>query len=164
MEVCSEYQEADRPAFNRDILESSDPATIADRLGLCDTSSGLRIERLPFAAGDTTAGVENEFQTAVIGNASSVDLSLVISGSRYFKNIISRANRGDTPRKLAYELEKFLQDHKEKVWESSWVRVPLSVLSLSARELLEWDLKADKSSTDSRRRSDADRFFIMHNG
>ena len=45
-------------------------------------------ESVPYSGADITCGIENEFQTAVSGRSSDVDLPLYISESNYLKNLI----------------------------------------------------------------------------
>src|SRR3974377_2199748 len=61
--------------------------------------SDVFLESLPFSLNDTTAGTESELQAAVIGDRSSVDLSLTIEQSNYYANTVRRALAEDTPRK-----------------------------------------------------------------
>ena len=56
---------------------------------------------LPFAAEDTSVGMEYELQVAVEGSHRDVDLAASIRGSGYFKNIVKRTARGDLPDKLS---------------------------------------------------------------
>jgi len=62
-----------------------------NRLG-CTT-----IDQLPFASGDVTAGSESELQAVVVGAASNVDLPQTIEHSRFFANMVKRAQAGETP-------------------------------------------------------------------
>lgn len=79
------------------------------------------VRSLPFSCGDTTAGVENEFQAAVLGKKKDLDLALTIEDSNYYKNMIRRAASGDISGKKIAALEKFLNQSRDNVWENSWV-------------------------------------------
>jgi hypothetical protein len=76
------------------------------RLGVNTSSPTALAATLPFAKGDLTAGCENELQTAVLGRAEDVDLSLYIQESNYYLNIIKRQQRGELPRKALDDLQK----------------------------------------------------------
>ncbi len=130
-------------------------------MGFTD-GGNLRAETLPFSSGDTTAGNETELQAVVEGHKSDVDLPNVIEQSNYFSNILRRAASGDLPGKSVSELEKFINENNDQVWENSWVRLPLGMLGKFAREIIETDLLADKSDAAQGRRTDADRFMLRH--
>lgn len=133
-----------------------------------------QIASLPFVGADSTAGSEAELQAAVVGGRESVDLPLSIDGSSYFANIRRRAAAGDMPRVALADLESYLADNPERIWENSWVRLPLARLSAFARRVLDEDLCADKGCTDKGRadkghgpgprRRDAERFFVREGG
>lgn len=122
-----------------------------------------RPETLPFVE-DATAGSETELHAAVIGSRADVDLPISIEESNYFANAARRAEAGDTPRQVLSRLENWLDSPHDRVWDDSWVRVPLRLLSPTAREVLHQDLLADKSDHNSARRSDSHRFFCRHRG
>ncbi len=121
-------------------------------------------EALPFTAGDVTAGVENELQTVVIGTKESVDLPRSIEQSNYYKNIIRRTLSGDTSQRLIAELEQYLNNNPDNVWEHSWVRFPYRCLSSYARSVFHDDLRSDKSDPQSPDRVDAAKFIIKDSG
>src|SRR5271166_4716095 len=50
----------------------------------------LSVDELPFAAGDATAGSEDELQAVVAGRPSDCDLPFTIRESRFFRNIARR--------------------------------------------------------------------------
>ena len=127
------------------------------------TPDGLA-RTLPFTPSDTTAGAENEYQTAVVGKRGQVDLALEIEDSGFFRNLRKRAIRGDTPRSTIKSLEAFLSENDSGVWENSWVRLPMEALSPFALSVFKKDLRADKSCADSPQRSDACRFSYTNNG
>ncbi len=130
-------------------------------LGQKDTDFFVR--SLPFSVDDTTAGVENEFQSAVEGSAPYVDLSVTIEESNYYKNLIKRTERGDTSKHTAHALRKILNDTHRRIWEHSWVRFPRTALSEHAIRTLEDDLRADKAIEGGPRRADAHKFFLKKN-
>jgi hypothetical protein len=134
-------------------------------LGIDLGSSGDRlIESLPFSLNDTTAGSESELQTAVVGRRRDVDLPLTIERSNYYANIIRRATAGETPRRIVTDLESYLGDNPGMVWENSWVRFPMKVLSPLAREMLDGDFLADKRNPDGGPRADVNRFTFYEYG
>src|SRR5262245_19797553 len=116
-------------------------------------SSELRLSKLdsiPFGPADVTAGTENELQAIVIGSRTTVDLPVTIERSKYFANIARRVAHGEASRKLLRDLNQFLNDNPEQVWENSWVRFPRTHLSPMASRLLDQDL-ASRSQTDRNR-------------
>lgn len=125
-------------------------------------SPGNSLENMPFAPGDAAAGVENELQTAVIGNSATVDLPISIRESDFFKNIRKRVHSGESTGKPASELEKYLDDGHDGVWENSWVRFPRPLLSRYAQQVLDTDLLSDKRCPQSRQRTDVSRFVYSH--
>lgn len=127
-------------------------------LGIDTKTPDALARTLPFTPQDTTAGAENEYQTAVIGSRRQVDLAVEIETSSFFRNLKKRTLRGDTPVSRMTALERFLDGPSGQVWENSWVRFPVDALSLYARGVFEADLKANKANRDSPRRSDACRF------
>lgn len=123
-----------------------------------------RLHPHPFSALDTTVGVENEFQAAVIGPREQVDLAIVIEQSNYFQNLVKRAARGDMPLSSVNDLRDFLDENREQIWENSWVRFPRHLLSLHAGAILRHDLLADKSCPQGADRGDCHRFLHTHKG
>lgn len=119
---------------------------------------------LPFSANDITAGSESELQAVVIGDKNSVDLPLTIERSNYFANIARRIAAGDTSKRVIIELESFLNDNDESVWENSWVRFPEHLLSRFAHKTLQADLQADRRNQLGGLRSDLGRFIVRENG
>ncbi len=95
-----------------------------------------RPETLPFVDEDATAGSETELHAAVIGSRSDVDLPITIEESNYFANAARRAEAGDTPRRTLTRLEDWLDNARDRVWDDSWIRTPLRVLSPNARQVL----------------------------
>jgi len=143
--------------------EAELPAAILARLGAYQGLSHDPLESLPFSSHDTTAGSETELQAVVAGWRHDVDLPLVIEQSNYYANIFKRAAAGETPRRLAGDLERFISDNRERIWENSWVRFPRRVLSPYAGRVFDADLLADKGNPGGGRRSDAPRFIFHDN-
>ncbi|MDR4506871.1 MAG: hypothetical protein MRJ65_01315 [Candidatus Brocadiaceae bacterium] len=133
-------------------------------LGVYVADSEQFLSALPFSLNDTRAGSESELQVAVEGIKDAVDLPKIIEQSNYFQNIIKRSNAGESPRQAVTELEHFLQNNNESVWENSWVRFPKSVLSDFAGKVLDSDLRADKRNPISGLRSDIHRFLVREQG
>ena len=133
---------------------------VMSRLFCAEGNGRSFLERLPFAAGDTTGGTETELQAVVVGGRGEVDLPCIIEQSDYFANIVKRAAAGDTPKRLIADLEHFLAGNRDNVWENSWVRFPLEKLSPFALQVFEGDLLSDKKNPAAGRRSDAGRFFV----
>ncbi len=131
-----------------------------DALELFDSSGRVNLGKLPFSRNDTTVGTETELQVAVHGSRRDVDLPLTIESSNYFANVIRRAATGDLPRKLVTDVEKFLNENDEEIWENSWVRFERRSLCDYAQQVLENDLRADKALLDGVKRSDANRFLF----
>jgi hypothetical protein len=156
-------------AFHR-ISHSAAPAKRANLFKLIHllginaaTSDGLA-RSLPYTHLDATAGAENEYQTAVVGDRQQVELAQEIEASSYFRNLKKQAQRGDTPRSKMIALERFLDTNVNHVWENSWVRFPLASLSEFARGVFKKDLRSDKCRSDSPPRSDTCRFSVIQNG
>jgi len=109
---------------------------------------GISIEDLPFSIGDTTAGSEAELQAVVVGKKENVDLPLTIIRSHYFANIIKRTASGELPTRTMTDLERYLDENADGVWENSWVRFPMALLGYFARRIFQDDLLADKADPD----------------
>ena len=125
---------------------------------------GVKIDALPFALFDTTAGSETELQAVVAGEKSDVDLPITIERSNYFANIVRRATTGDTTKKIVTNLESFLNTNTEKIWEHSWVRFPRNLLSPFAQDILKRDLLADKEDPVAGPRTDVHAFLFSAGG
>ncbi|OPY85694.1 MAG: hypothetical protein A4E72_01863 [Syntrophus sp. PtaU1.Bin208] len=134
-------------------------ATLPTRQGRC-----LDVSLLPFAPGDATAGSEAELQAIVIGDRKTVDLPLTIEQSNYFADMLRRSAAGDTRKRNVTDLEVFLHNNEEEVWENSWVRFPRDLLSPLSEEVLQRDLLADKENPAQGKRSDARKFIFSQNG
>jgi len=137
---------------------------IIELMGIDPNSSDGFIESLPFSRNDTTAGSESELQAVVVGRKNDVDLPITIERSNFYANILKRTAAGETSRRLVAELGAYLNDNPQRVWENSWVRFPMKVLSSFAREVLECDLLADKKNPQSGTRTDVDRFIFYEYG
>jgi hypothetical protein len=132
-------------------------------LGIDSAADDKFIQSLPFSLNDVTAGVENELQTAVIGKKEDVDLPMIIGNSRYYRNLVRRAESGDMPRSTVSKLEKHLNDNSGDIWENSWVRFPASAIGPYATSVFERDLLADKKNSGSPRRCDVNKFVFSEN-
>lgn len=119
---------------------------------------------IPYAADDSTCGIENEFQTAVSGKSTDVDLPGYIRESNYLKNLVKRINRGDLSEKSLGGLKEYLDANDKGIWENSWVRFPRNTLSGFADSVFRQDLKHDKSRPSGPDRKDAESFIIRENG
>ncbi|HPD57857.1 MAG TPA: hypothetical protein P5294_11105 [Smithellaceae bacterium] len=137
---------------------------ILDLLEIKYDSLGVDVSTLPFAPGDTTAGSEAELQTIVKGKISDVDLPQTITESNYYANTRKRTRAGDAPKKTLDKLDDYLQKNSEGIWENSWVRIPLNVLSPYARSIFEGDLLLDKTQPEKGKRSDSENFFCQYKG
>ncbi|MDA8133146.1 MAG: hypothetical protein M0T82_00870 [Desulfobacteraceae bacterium] len=127
-------------------------------------SSDEFVRSLPFSAEDGTAGVENEFQAAVLGKKEDLDLARTIEDSNYYKNMVRRVESGDTSRKKIEALNKYLNQDRDNIWENSWVRFPRRALNSFSNLVFKADLKSDKTRPDSETRTDADHFTLMKGG
>ena len=129
-----------------------------DRLGM-----GIKVDSLPFAPDDITAGSESEMQTVVKGKRSNIDLPIFIEQSNYLSNIRRRAKSGDTSAKIMTDLEEYLNSNDEGIWENSWVRFNLNKLGTLANKILQYDLLADKKYPEKGKRTDTSIFFYKQN-
>ncbi len=151
------------------LLSQEPPVSIATPPDIrqCLDGLGLRPGRpaeLPFVAGDTTAGSENELQVAVRGRREDVDLPLTIAQSRYFTNLTQQVDAGEITPRAVRNLTDYLEDNPSGVWENSWVRFPVERLCPYAQDILRHDLRLDKRDHQSQPRNDAARFFVQANG
>lgn len=117
-----------------------------------------------FQGTDLTAGTETELQAAVTGPKEEVDLPKTIQDSNFFRNLIRRHRRGEAPRSLLSDLERFINDNPENLWENSWVRLPRGLVNRFAGRVLARDLLADKSRPELGQRADAGRFLYNEAG
>ena len=122
------------------------------------------IASLPFTDNDITAGSETELQAVVIGQKEDIDLPQIIERSNYYANIAKRIAAGESPRRMIAEIDRYLNNNRDAVWENSWVRFPARLLSRIARETFEADLLADKQSPHKGKRTDANQFSVEHRG
>lgn len=140
------------------------PSRVLAELGVDSSSAGQLARTLPFAGADATCGCENELQAVVIGSRQDADLPQTIENSNYYKNIIKRHHRGELPKKVITELENWLGDNPDEVWENSWVRLPMENLSPLALSTFEADLAADKAHPEVGKRTDAGDFILRRQG
>lgn len=95
-------------------------------------------EALPFLPHDITAGTESELAAAVVGTRATADLPQAVAGLPFYRD----AGRASA------ELERWLADESQRVWEYSWVRIPRQALSRAARAVLEIDLAGRSDRAD----------------
>jgi hypothetical protein len=138
--------------------------SIFEDLGLRLHGAEIKVESLPFSESDITAGSESELQAVVVGAKESVDLPLQIERSNYYANISRRIAAGDTPRRAIIGLERYLNDNREQVWENSWARFPMRLLSAFGRQTFQSDMLADKRDHRRGLRADMDRFIVREGG
>ncbi|MFH2059835.1 MAG: hypothetical protein ABIJ59_13155, partial [Pseudomonadota bacterium] len=134
---------------------------LQDVMGIQTGSTDAFIRSLPFSTRDVTAGTENEFQTAVLGQRKDIDLARTIEDANYYKNMIRRTASGDTPKKRIQGLEKYLNKNRDNIWENSWVRFPRKALNAYANRVFNADLKSDKTRPESDNRTDAGLFVVI---
>ena len=162
LESLSRVNPSRTPERNKTRTEPCDQAAnlfkLIHVLGIDTASKDGLARTLPFTPKDTTAGAENEYQTAVVGDRDCVDLARQIEASGFFRNLKKRAQRGDALHSSITALERFLEDNADSVWENSWVRLPVDRLNPLSRSILDIDLRADKACADSGPRGDACRF------
>src|SRR5262249_10918547 len=92
----------------------------------------------------------------------TIDLPITIERSKYYSNIVRRIAAGEASTELIRELQRFLADNRDQVWENSWVRFPRKHLSAFANELLDQDLRLNFG--DCREvRTDRDKFVFATN-
>jgi hypothetical protein len=117
---------------------------------------------LPFSTDDATVGTENELQTAVKGVADAVDLPAAIRHSDYYASLAEDAKLSPRHRTLYADLDRYLSENEDRVWESSWVRLPRHSLNAFARAVLDHDLRADKVQRQAGVRGDMHTFLVKH--
>jgi len=149
--------------FSKSKSTSFDIENLLNTLNISRSSPEKFAASLPFSLNDTTVGIENELQTAVIGPAEKVDLPVTIKESNYYQNILRNTQTGSTSQQVLNDLEKHLNRNHEKVWENSWVHLPQKALCKYARNLFKMDLQADKTNPVGPARTDAGRFSIIKN-
>lgn len=141
--------------------ESGTSLQMDDCFAALGISARTPLQEMPFAAGDISAGSETELQAVVIGRREQVDLPLTIEQSRYFSNLQKRTRAGEAPEKVLSELQDFLAERDNLVWENSWVRFGRQQLSHYAQQVFEHDLLADKKRPRAGLRSDHGRFLAI---
>ena len=135
-------------------------------LEACFAALGINLEgdllgQLPFTGDDVSAGSETELQAVVVGTRGQVDLPQQIEESRFFANLQRRTRSGETSEKLLSELQEFLSDQDNRVWENSWVRFPRRRLSRFAEKVLTRDLLANKECPQQGNRKDLGRYEMV---
>lgn len=118
---------------------------------------------LPFAAGDATAGTENELCAVVKGSRENVDLPKTITESRYYKNLLKRVGSGENPEDDVLKVNTYLSENTD-VWENSWVSFPAGRLNEYATEIFANDLLADKGNPQNGLRGDHGKFIFEKDG
>ncbi|MDD5168605.1 MAG: hypothetical protein PHN75_07290 [Syntrophales bacterium] len=158
----SRNESLSRSHLNAVSKTANPPLSLKSIMGMMGVygATGLDVAALPFSLNDTTAGNETELQAVIIGDKTCVDLPITIEQSNYFANIFRRAAAGDLTKKAVTDLEKFIADNKNGVWENSWVRFPKSCLRPGALQILEHDLLADKNDVSKGNRTDRERFLF----
>jgi hypothetical protein len=147
-----------------DIPTTKSTKELMHLIGIRYDRLGINVGSLPFSPADTTAGSESEMQTVVMGKRTDADLPILIEQSNYLDNIRKRAKSGDTSAKTMTDLEKYLNENTDGVWENSWVRFPIKKLGNYAREVLQHDLSADKDNPEKGKRTDINRFLYKQDG
>jgi hypothetical protein len=112
---------------------------------------------------DVTVGIENEWQVCVKGKPDCIDLVQSILASHHYKNLRDRTASGDISGSRLKALDTWIHDNPDAIWENSWIRLPLGILSPRTRDLFEQDLRRNRSNPNSPRRGDAERFFLTLN-
>lgn len=113
----------------------------------------------PFTDSDTSVGMEHELQVAVEGSQEHIDLPIIIGNSRFYRNTIKHASRGDLSPKVVEELNNFLHKNTENIWENSWVYFSEGNLVRRSREVLAHDFLSDKGNPESKNRADIQTFY-----
>lgn len=140
------------------------PIEILKKAGIVKSNDAINYNKLPFMPGDVTAGSENEMQTAVSGDKEKVDLPQTIIGSHYYLNILKRIQYEEIKKERVNDIEKYLGDGQQNIWENSWVRFSPTYLNPFAKRILMRDLLADKKHYQSGFRSDLPKFIVMDKG
>ncbi len=149
------------PAYT-ETREHSVQSALRD-MGAITASGRLKIHALPFGINDVTAGVENEFQTAVLGRPADVDLPATIERSAVFTALAQQAERNPAEPRWQ-DLQRYLRQNTEQVWENSSVRLPHRSLNALARATLHTDLLADKRLPQQGSRHDASHYLFADQG
>ena len=138
-------------------------ATALRDMGAVTASGRMKIHALPFGIDDVTAGVENEFQTAVIGRTADVDLPATIERSAVFTALAQQAET-DPGEPRWQGLLRYLRQNTGQVWENSAVRLPYRSLNSLARATLHTDLLAHKRQPQQGPRQDAGQYLFAEQG
>lgn len=140
-----------------------EPPSLAECIKLLNVDVG-DVRTFPFVGQDVTAGSENELQVAVEGLARDVDLPCIIRSSRYYANIKRRVGTGDASSVTLDQLNSYLMDNDDNIWENSWVRFPCNRLNGYAQKIMKSDLQADKKNPTGPVRDDIERFSMVVRG
>ena len=150
-----------RPSLDPDGKASLDGHTVLERCVQVLQLEPERLDSLPFFGRDATAGSETELQVAVLGRRDAVDLPQTILNSRFYANLVQRAERNKSARRVLDGVERYLGQNAggaEAVWENSWVALATDGLTPRAREILRRDLQSVPDDPASGARGDVDRF------
>lgn len=118
----------------------------------------------PFVDGDATAGTETELHAAVRGAPGDVDLPRAVAESATVHDLRRRVDRGDASPRILSDIERFLEQNDDEVWDHSWVVVRLSKLHPQTLARFEADLRRDALDAASPLRTDAERFRTTRGG
>lgn len=120
-----------------------------------------RLGEIPFAsASDVSVGSEDELQSAVLGDASRVDLPLTIRASSFYENAMRRISSGAASEKIGSGIQHYLSDNVDGVWEHSWVRFSAERLNDAARGEFDSNLLERRADPSRGLRSDLHRFRV----
>ncbi len=133
-------------------------------LGLFCADGKLNYSRLPFTPFDVTAGSESELQVAVYGSKDDVDLPITIKSSNYYNNIVKRWQTGEISKSKISDIDEYLDNNPDNIWENSWVRFSPMLLDTFARRVLSKDLLADKKNKANGYRKDINKFINIIDG
>ncbi|MEZ0329482.1 MAG: hypothetical protein ABWK15_08015 [Dissulfuribacterales bacterium] len=137
---------------------------ILSTLGLFLPDGKLNYSKLPFTPFDVTAGSESELQVAVYGSKDDVDLPVTIKSSNYYNNIVKRWQTGEVSKAKLSDLDEYLDNNSDNVWENSWVRFSPILLDTFTRRVLFKDLLANKKNKANGYRKDISRFIKIIDG
>ncbi|MBN1501588.1 MAG: hypothetical protein JW982_15630 [Spirochaetes bacterium] len=113
-----------------------------------------------FSPADSTCGTETELQTCVRGSRDDVDLPVRILNSGFYKNLLLRIERKEIPVKVLENLNIYLNENKDEVWENSWVYFDPGKLSPYCRNMSRRDMSKNPEIPDAPERSDYNDYFF----
>lgn len=145
-------------------LPGMTPVSAGQALTWMGLEGRREVEAIPFGPGDVSVGCETELQAATLGRREQVDLPLAIEKSSFYANMRKRVASGEITRRAVSDLESYLNQEGESVWENSWVRFPHNVLSEKSREALSVDLRYDREDEGLGPRSDQTRYLFEQAG